>query len=66
LEIRDFFGSNAYIEYRVRNGVMATALAIFTAFIAGVGFAAVINAVRIAHRKHVVVSGQGMHDKVAA
>ena len=45
---------------------MATALAIFTAFIAGVGFAAVINAVRIAHRKHVVVSGQGMHDKVAA
>jgi hypothetical protein len=39
---------------------MATVLLIFTGFIAGVGLAAVVNAVRVAHRKHLEALGRGL------
>jgi hypothetical protein len=39
---------------------MATALAIFTVFTVGIGVGAVVNAIRLAHRKHKEQSG--LHD----
>jgi hypothetical protein len=36
---------------------MATALAIFTIFTVGIGVGAVVNAIRLAHRKHKEQSG---------